>query len=278
MQKHETNTFISPKMDIQLIQMPRSARLRFSEIRLKSVTRNEKRSKETAYNLIDNEETDRVKFCPEHPSKSKTKHSLGLFKRLSSSESTKARTVGSIPRKSTVYSLSSKPSRSPDITVRRLPRYSPGIPNRSISGRRVATGGSVQNQSLVPRFLSVQEDEARLARHGSVRPTPRRGTIFCPEKTERLPHAKELQLFKALSNEPLPFLDLHVRFGVSKQTTRGLLKRGLLAEVWGSGGVGLRFTLSEKGRSHLKQLEAAAKYKSRVKPRDFVRLKRKALL
>jgi hypothetical protein len=60
------------------------------------------------------------------------------------------------------------------------------------------------------------------------------------------------------------------------QTVRRLVKNGLLIEEWGPQAIGVRFKPSKKGKLYLKELEAAAKYESKIVEKDFIRLKRRA--
>lgn len=48
--------------------------------------------------------------------------------------------------------------------------------------------------------------------------------------------------------------ELHVRFGVSKQTVKRLVKNEFLTEMWGPKAIGVRFKLSKKGKRYLKKL------------------------
>jgi len=93
------------------------------------------------------------------------------------------------------------------------------------------------------------------------------------EEVTSLSHMKRIRLFQALLKEPLPFLDLHGRFGVSKQTIRGLVKNGLLTQMWGPKAVGVRFKLTNKGKIYLKKIEAAAKIEPKIRENSFIRLK-----
>ncbi len=88
-----------------------------------------------------------------------------------------------------------------------------------------------------------------------------------------LSHMDILLLFQVLSNQPLPFLDIHRRFGMSKQTINGFVKRGLLEEKWGQKNIGVRFKLTKKGRSYLKQLKAVARLDPKKQKNIFIRLK-----
>jgi hypothetical protein len=92
-------------------------------------------------------------------------------------------------------------------------------------------------------------------------------------EVKTISHAEEVLFFQAMLKEPLPFLELHSRFSVSKQTIRRLVKNELLTEMWGSKGIGLRFKLTDKGKSYLKELEAAAKCEPKIGKKAFIRLK-----
>ena len=76
--------------------------------------------------------------------------------------------------------------------------------------------------------------------------------------------------------KPATFLDLHGRFGVSKETVKSLMKNGPLAEVWGPKTVGLRFKLTRKGKAYLRELEAAARYKPKIREASLIRLKHRS--
>jgi len=90
-----------------------------------------------------------------------------------------------------------------------------------------------------------------------------------------LSHMDRLRLFKALSNQPLPFLDIHRRFGITKQTLNGFVRRGLVKERWGQKDIGVRFKLTNSGRSYLKQLKAASRLDPKKQKRIFIRLRYK---
>jgi hypothetical protein len=88
---------------------------------------------------------------------------------------------------------------------------------------------------------------------------------------------ERLHLFQALLKEPLTFLVVHERFNVSKQTIRRLVQKKLLAEVWGSAGVGITFNVTNKGKAYLAELEEASKYEPKIKEHAFTRLKQRSL-
>lgn len=96
-------------------------------------------------------------------------------------------------------------------------------------------------------------------------------------KSRPLQCVEKNKLFQELLSKPLPFLDLHERFNVSKQTITGLVKRGLLEETWGSDGVGVTFNLTSKGKTHLEELRAGSRYKPTIKRSSLTRLKQRSV-
>jgi len=101
---------------------------------------------------------------------------------------------------------------------------------------------------------------------------------YSSSKPAALLNAEKIRLFQALLKEPLPFQDIHNRFEVSRQTITRLVMRGLLMETWGSKGVGVRFTLTSKGKAWLAQPEAASKCGPRIKERPLTRLKQRSVV
>jgi len=186
------------------------------------------------------------------------------------------RIVGGVPEKSTLNHLSGKILKSRNVSVNKLPMHNASLLSRKVSSSNIVTKTLMQKEHVAPRFLSILMDKGRLIRHKVTTQLLERKVWWNTEEVKRLPHAKRLQLFQTLLKEPLPFLDLHVRFGVSKQTIRRLVKNGILMEVWGPKAIGVRFKLSKKGKTYLKELEAAAKYDSKMKEKDFIRLKQGA--
>jgi len=91
--------------------------------------------------------------------------------------------------------------------------------------------------------------------------------------SKSLLYVEKICLFRALLNQPLPFLDIHNRFGISKRTVMGLVRRGFLEEEWGPKDVGVRFGLTEKGKSYLEELEVAARFEPKLREGMFIRLK-----
>lgn len=119
----------------------------------------------------------------------------------------------------------------------------------------------------------VPSTKIEQARQRTIEQLLRHSTRSPQEEATSLSYSEEIHLFQALLNEPLPYLELHERFSVSKQTMRRLVKNGLLMELWGPRAIGVRFKLTNNGRTHLKKLEAAAKYELKLERKPFIRLK-----
>jgi hypothetical protein len=139
----------------------------------------------------------------------------------------------------------------------------------------MVTKALMQKEQAAPRFMSILMRKGKLIRHKVTTQLLGGKNQWSTDDAKRLPHAKRLQMFQALLNEPLTFLDLHARFEVSKRTIRGLTKKGILRETWGPKAIGVRFKLTNKGKVYLKQVEAAAKYESKIEEKNLIRLKHK---
>jgi DNA-binding MarR family transcriptional regulator len=122
-------------------------------------------------------------------------------------------------------------------------------------------------------FLNGLISRTRLARRRPRSQLLRRETPSDRSEHKMLSQIEKLRLFQALSNQPLPFLDIRGRFGVSSRTIKGLVKKGFLEEEWGPRDIGVRFGLTEKGRSYLEELEVAARIEPKRRESMFIRLK-----
>lgn len=274
-----TSKFISAKRHIQLVQMPQYDRKRLSKITLKPPSIQQRRLKEPVLGTQNAEKVENLRYIANHFDVSKKPHhSFNLPQRLSGYNSAEARVVGGIPANLGSNSFSAESLKSPGISLDKLPKNSSNLLNRNVNGFNVLKEDSVRNGSGASNFLSALIDKRRLVMHKSSRSLSEKEIQSGAEKPEQLSQAKRHQLFRALLKEPLPFLELRVRFGVSKQAMRRFVRRGWLTEMWGQGGVGVRFRLSEKGRNCLRELEAAAKYETKATQKDLVRLKQKAFL
>ena len=101
---------------------------------------------------------------------------------------------------------------------------------------------------------------------------------YSSSKLTPLLNIEKIRLFQALLKEPLPFLDMRARFNVSRQTITRIVKGGFLKETWGSNGVGLRYKITKKGKSYLKELEEASNFKLRIRESPLTRLKERSFV
>lgn len=132
------------------------------------------------------------------------------------------------------------------------------------------------NDSLISK-LNVSLARVAPANHARLSCLPP-SRLYSNSKSKPLLYVEKIRLFQALLREPLSFLDLHCQFNVSRQTITRLVKKGLLMETWGSKGVGVTFKLTSKGKTYLKELEAAARYKPRLAESPLTRLKQRSVV
>jgi hypothetical protein len=131
------------------------------------------------------------------------------------------------------------------------------------------------DEARISHALTDLSSRMRLARSSRSARRLKWGKPKEPSEPRSLTHAERIRLFQALSTIPMPFLDIHRRFGISKRTVMGFVKRGLLEEDWGPKNIGLRFKLTDKGQDHLKRLEAASYLRQEERKRIFIRLKQR---
>lgn len=130
------------------------------------------------------------------------------------------------------------------------------------------------NHSLISK-LKVSSAKVSSANHiRSSRLYPSKQ--YSSSKPAPLLNIEKIRLFQALLKEPLPFLDMHDRFNISRQTITRIVKGGLLKETWGSNGVGVRFKITNKGKTYLEELEEASKYKLKIRESSLTRLKERS--
>lgn len=121
--------------------------------------------------------------------------------------------------------------------------------------------------------FDVSSTKSKLAKRRTVDQLLKRGPQSTEEGVKSLSYVEKINLFQALSKNTSTFLDLHGRFGVSRQTLRSLVKNGLVKEMWEPKGIGVKYKLTERGEIHLKQLEAAARCEPRVRKSASFKLK-----
>jgi hypothetical protein len=187
----------------------------------------------------------------------------------------KIRIVGNIPSKEAMNVLSKESHlKNRDAITNKSLAHHAFFPDKRTSPRRYSEIFA-QKQQPMQRFVFVSARKDKLTRHKTLSQLVGEKTLR-GEQAKRLSAAERLRLFQALSEEPLTFLDLHTRFGVSKRMMEGLVEKGLSMEVWGPRAIGVRFKLTNKGKKHLKELEAAAEFKPRIRERRLIQLKTKA--
>jgi len=202
----------------------------------------------------------------------RSKRSSSLPLQTLGSKLGRTRIVGGIPSRSRVNVSSGKlPLKSQNILASKLPTRAASLLNKKVSSSFV-TEALLQKEHAAPRFLSLLMGKGRLIRHKATQLSERK-VWWNAEEAKLFSHAHRLQLFQVLLKEPLPFLELHGRFGISKQTIKRLVKNGVLTEVWGPKNVGVRFRLTGKGKILLKELEAATRYEPKKRESVLIRLK-----
>jgi hypothetical protein len=205
----------------------------------------------------------------------RTERPLNSLRSFSDSGSSTARVVGGVPVKQNFRHISVEPSAS-KFSIDRLSKSDSSLLERKVRDPKILTADLVRRESTSARFLSVMTYTGRMVRNKTDNRLFRTKSMYRANTRERLSELRKLQLFQTLLKQPLSILVLRTSFGISKQTLKGLCKRGLVAEVWGPGPVGLRFKLTQTGKAYLNELEAAAKYDSHVSKRGVIRLKNKS--
>jgi hypothetical protein len=254
--------------------MPRSNRERASKILFKPFdAEKEDSSKNASTSPIRSRGVRSVKSAiPTHRDLNRPKQP-SLPQKVLSSGFEEVRLVNGVPSKSTINVFSGKsPLKSQEASRIKLPACDPSFLSKKESGSDLVNGALLRKEHASSRFLSVLVGRGRMVRHKTVQPAGQ-GFSWHSKETKRLTYAKRVQLFQALSKKPLSVLDLHVHFGVTKQTIKRLIKNGFLKEVWGSKAIGVRFKLTNRGESHLKELVTTARHDSRITGKNQIRLK-----
>jgi len=273
-----TTKFINPKKYNQMVLMPQSAHKRASKIPFEFLRAEEKVSRRCGPLLLKSRGVyTTTSGIPSLGDANRAKHPKDLPRKVLCSKFGRTRIVGGVPPKSIKDVSSGKlPLKSRDVVASKLPTRAASLLNKKVSSSRIVMDTLMQKEHVNPRFLSLLMGKRKFTRYKAA--TPRLGRRLWRNDAEasRLSHAQRLRLFQALLREPLPFLELHGRFGVSKQTIRGLVKNRLLRETWGPKAIGVRLALTSKGKTHLKGLEAAARIEPATKEGVFIRLKHRA--
>jgi hypothetical protein len=271
------SNFINPESNMSVSEMPESRIEKFSKISSRRSRLRDYSFEKKGSNSPTVKNKGRLKrLHHDFAGPEKAEQPFTLPRGFSNISVQKARMIIGAPAKTDLTHSSTEHLKPLNIEVNKLTGSNTSLLKRKVSSASILSKEFVQKENTSSRFLSVLEDRGRMIRHRVIRDQLAGRALPDTEEAEHLSHAKALLLLEALEKKPLPFLDLHVLFGVSKQTIRRLVKRGFLSEAWGPKAVGLRFKLSEKGKSHLNDLQAASKYESKTTKRDFIRLKNKA--
>ncbi len=269
----EMSRFINGKSNIHLICMPAAGSKKFLKIKFKPSGVLKKGSNREGIGGHDPEHVDDLRtIFSRFDGPERAKRLLDLPRNLSSSGSQKARVVGGVHVKGNFKHLSEETSKR-QFSVDRFSNSDSSLLERKVRDPKLLTADLVRRENTSARFLSVMTYTGRIVGNKRDNRLLRTKSPDDGNHGERLSESRKLQLFRTLLKKPLPTLELRTCFGVSKQALKGLCKRGLLAEVWGPGTVGLRFGLTRKGKAYLDELKAAAKYDSRISKRGTIRLK-----
>jgi len=182
---------------------------------------------------------------------------------------------------------------SPGVMSKASPKRSASLQDRllakSLLNRKFSAGHAISKNATDSRGVkntyrlkgvSASEFElfsmkAKLSPSRKSDLAPRFKQILPQKRVTSLSHVERIRLLQALFDKPLGFLDLHGRFGISKQIVKGLVKSGVITETWASKGVGVKYKLTKKGIGYLRELEAAAECQPNLAKKAFVRLKMK---
>jgi hypothetical protein len=206
-----------------------------------------------------------------------TRFRSDLPQKMPTSKFGKQKLVGDVPSKSTINGLvGESPLRARNADLNDWPNHETSFHVKKVTRSSMVTKALLQKERAAPGFMSILKGEGRLVRHkASTQTTPQRVRRNAREVESRLPQAKRLQFLQALLKKPLPFLDLHVSFGVSKEMVERLVKNGFLKEVWGSNAIGVTFRLTDRGKTYLRELEASVRFEPKIKEKSLIKLKNK---
>ena len=144
------------------------------------------------------------------------------------------------------------------------------FPDRTRAGDFRSANGTVSS------FLNIHAAKGRLVKKHAPNQLfeRRKSPVHCAYKL--LNQVDKFRLLKSVSDKPSTFLDIHGRFGVSREVIESFVRHGLLKEIWGPEHIGVRFSLTAKGKRFLKELESAANFKP-PRREKLIALKREIL-
>jgi hypothetical protein len=161
-------------------------------------------------------------------------------------------------------------------------RFFSGFKEAGGSSARSIASFSNEKADAMERALPQHKSEANsVSVFSSVhavngRPIARKKLIFpgpfgrsSRDRHSLVSEPEKLHLFEALLERPKPFAELQAIFRVSRQNVETLVRKGLLAEVWGPGEIGVKFKLTQKGKKCLEMLHEASNFQVQRSSREF---------
>jgi len=265
--------FINVGFNIKLMRMPPTGGKKFLKIRF-STAKIRQSGMEVENTCKTDSERGGGLHAPFHrfDGPERTEEPLNTLRSFSDSGSNKARVVGGVPITQNFKHISIEPPAS-KFSFDRLSKSDSSVLERKVRDPKIFTADLIRRENTSARFLSVKTYTGRMVGNNRNDRLLLKQSLDSGNHGERLSESRKLQLFRALLRKPLTTLELRTCFGVSKQALKGLCKKGLVAEVWGPGTVGLRFGLTRKGKAYLVELRAAAMYDSHISRRGTIRLK-----
>jgi hypothetical protein len=263
--------FINPKKSIELILMPQSVSRRFLRGQTERSVEDEIRGKSTDLISFKRKNVHGSKLAvPLCHELRRSKDSLADLWRYLIGASKQAKIVGNLPPKSTLKPFSANLFRPKNAVVGKSAKHIPQTDRKNHGSYSIVDNAELHENVISGYFSSLI---GKRNKYKAKTPSRFREKSQNLEGLTRLSHAAELRLFQTLENQSLPFLELHIRVGVSKRAMRGFVSRGLLTELWGKNSVGMRYKLSSKGKAHLNELQTAAEYESSSREKGLIRLK-----
>jgi hypothetical protein len=265
--------FINVEFNIKLMCMPPTGGKKFFKIRISTAKIRQSSMEEENTCKTDFERGGGLRSSfHRFDGPERTEEPLNTLRSFSDSGSNKARVVGGVPIAQNFKHISIEPPAS-KFSFGRLSKSDSSMLERKVRDPKMFTVDLVRRGNTSARFLSVKTYTGRMVGNNRNDRLLLKQSLGNGNHGERLSESGKLELFRALLKKPLATLELRTCFGVSKQALKGLCKKGLVAEVWGPGTVGLRFGLTRKGKAYLAELRAAAKCDQRISRRGAIRLK-----
>lgn len=277
MRSFHRRKLINSKNSTYLIQMPQVQRRKFvkSGRMLPSVGRANSKVRFSSF-LKEKSAITTRRISPSFVDPIRPRHFPSLPRKVLTSDAGETKMIERVPVKTKM--LCSKGAwalKSQNTVSMRLPKNCASLQKKA-STSNIITEALMKQEQLAPQFLSLLIAGGKMIKHKKDAPAVERKFGWNEETTKRPSYANVLGMFQTLSNEPLTLLELHFRFDVSKQTVKRLVKNGFFREVWGPKAVGVRFSLTKKGKIYLKELDSTSKIEPKI--REHVRIKLKHVI